>query len=201
MNDDAVSYAGCIRRVADEDGNILEAKLGEDNSLSSISGKIVGNPETMPRPRGTIKWSRAKPRNIQYYNPKQATVNALNNKLKSLVERAGLSSSVYSKDSPLAMVVYFHMKRPLTDFKSSKREKGLKPNASPSWAAMRKDVDNLAKFFLDAGNKALYEDDKSIVVLSSARVLHSEGTCEGCTYFRIKPLRQGDVEPFDEMII
>ena len=201
MNEDEVSCVGCIRRVADEDGSLLEAKLGEDNSLCCIRGKIVGNPETMPRPRGTVKWSRAKLPNIQYYNPKQATVNALNNKLRSLVERANLSSGVYSKDVPLAMVVYFHMKRPLSDFKSRKREKGLKSDAGPSWAAVKKDVDNLAKFFLDAGNNALYEDDKSIVVLSSARVLHSEGLCEGCTYFHVKPLTGGDIETFDVMMI
>ena len=199
-NDDGeVACLGCTRRVSDAEGNKLEVKLGSDGSVCCISGKIVGDPETMPRPRGTIKWTSHKPY-IQYYNPKQSTVKELSKKLKSLVERADLLS-VYSKDLPLMMVVYFHMKRPQADFKSNKRENGLKSTAGHPWSPTKKDVDNLAKFILDAGNNTLYEDDKSIVVLMGARVFHSEGLCDGCTCFRVKPLTSGDIETFDKTII
>jgi Holliday junction resolvase RusA-like endonuclease len=60
-------------------------------------------------------------------------------------------------------------------------------------AAIRSDVDNLAKFVMDSLNGVLYVDDRQVVNLNVMKVLDSEGPCFGATEVEICVLREGDM--------
>ena len=59
--------------------------------------------------------------------------------------------------------------------------KGIAPFARP----IRPDIDNLAKFVLDALNGLLYTDDRQVVKLLVYKLLDNQGECEGRTVVEV----------------
>ena len=63
------------------------------------------------------------------------------------------------------------------------------------WARTNKpDIDNLAKFALDAMNGAIYSDDKQIVHLVAYKVLVPEGKPHGYTKVQVEPFDMKEAE-------
>ena len=67
-------------------------------------------------------------------------------------------------EKPINCTLYFYSTRPKNHYRSGKYSNELKPNA-PVYNTSKKDIDNMAKFILDALNNKLYLDDAQIVVL------------------------------------
>ena len=69
----------------------------------------------------------------------------------------------------MQITVWCLLKRPNSDFVNNQREAGrLKESALEAgkvWVAIKPDVDNLAKFVLEAAKGILYTNDKQIVDL------------------------------------
>ena len=65
---------------------------------------------------------------------------------------------------PLAVECTFTFSRPKTHFRSGKYSDRLKPKAPPHMTTTP-DVDNVAKFYLDALNGKAFVDDRQIVRL------------------------------------
>jgi Holliday junction resolvase RusA-like endonuclease len=63
--------------------------------------------------------------------------------------------------NPLCVTIDFHFSRPKSHFKTGKNSNVMKSNA-PSWHTSKPDVDNLAKFVMDAMNKIYWKDDSYI---------------------------------------
>ena len=62
---------------------------------------------------------------------------------------------------PLSVSIFFYFSRPKSHFKTGKNSHLLKDYA-PSWHTSKPDVDNLAKFVMDAMNKVYWKDDSYI---------------------------------------
>ena len=70
----------------------------------------------------------------------------------------------------------------------------MRPKAPGRLHPTRVDVDNLAKFVLDSLNELVFEDDRQVVFLNCAKVLDSEGCCDGATEVTINRVEEEDVE-------
>lgn len=66
---------------------------------------------------------------------------------------------------PIRCTLKFYSSRPKSHYRSGRYSDQLKPSA-PKFNTSRKDVDNMAKFILDALNAKLYVDDCQIVMLN-----------------------------------
>ena len=109
---------------------------------------------------------------------------------------------LFSEGESLRLSIIFRMKRPASHFVAGRRtgpSSRLKPAFSSAGgrpmpaAAIRSDVDNLAKFVMDSLNGVLYVDDRQVVNLNVMKVLDSEGPCFGATEVEICVLREGDM--------
>ena len=71
------------------------------------------------------------------------------------------------------MELTFCYKRPRSHYRSKNKKLILKED-SPSYKGSKADIDNLAKFYIDAMNKVFYKDDCQIVSLNANKVWGSE---------------------------
>lgn len=67
-------------------------------------------------------------------------------------------------EKPLNCIFHFYCARPKSHYRTGKYSNELKPNA-PKYNTCKKDIDNMAKFILDALNNKLYVDDAQVVKL------------------------------------
>lgn len=96
---------------------------------------------------------------------------------------------------PLAVHLKFRMPRPKSHFRTGKFNHVLRADA-PTLHTKTPDVDNLAKFVLDALNGTFYVDDAQIVRLSAVKDYASAEECArdheaaraGSTHVEIEPL-------------
>eukprot|EP01041_Mallomonas_annulata_P013305 gene13305-28190_t len=70
---------------------------------------------------------------------------------------------------PLEVFLAFYFTRPKSHYRTGKYSHILKEDA-PSWHTSRKDIDNLAKFVLDALNEKAYVDDRQIVAIHAYKM-------------------------------
>jgi hypothetical protein len=110
--------------------------------------------------------------------------------LQDISPRSRPIPPLFSPQASLAVTLILRLRRPLSHFRSSKREScTLKANAPASLTSVtRTDVDNLAKFVLDACNGLLYDDDRQIQSLHVIKQLDNEGPCLGSTHLYIKAI-------------
>ena len=76
----------------------------------------------------------------------------------ALAKQMALSMPSTPFKEPVCVMLTFYMPRPKKHFRTGKYSSELKPNA-PTEHVSRPDIDNLVKFFMDAGNKILWKDD------------------------------------------
>lgn len=94
----------------------------------------------------------------------------------------------------LEMRLIFRMRRPRAHFVNRRAGPDrLRPDAPPLVYDGASDVDNLAKFVMDALNEVLYEDDRQIVSLSASKVYDNVGDCFGATEVYLRPVEDGDM--------
>lgn len=67
-------------------------------------------------------------------------------------------------EKPLTCTFHFFSARPKSHYRTGKYANELKPTA-PKYNTSKKDIDNMAKFILDALNNKLYVDDCQVVKL------------------------------------
>lgn len=139
---------------------------------------INGDPMAMPRPRVARKGG-------VYYGKKVTVAKTdISNRIKAAMDGV----VPFKKGVPVKMHITAFMKRPLYHFVNRTRDVNkLKHNYKSAFImrhAIRKDVDNIAKFYMDAGNKTLYDDDCQVVAVTASKAYHTEGECNGqvCIY-------------------
>jgi Holliday junction resolvase RusA-like endonuclease len=98
----------------------------------------------------------------------------------------------------VVMRIVFWVPRPNTHFIASRRGPGrLRPQFQDPVAFLpnkRLDVDNLAKFVLDALNGLLYSDDSQVILLQAVKLHDSTDSCNGRTEVQVWSLRQEDLQ-------
>ena len=91
-------------------------------------------------------------------------------------QMASLMPSTPFKE-PINIMLMFYMKRPKKHFRTGKFSSELKPN-QPTEHTNRPDIDNLIKYFLDAGNKIIWEDDSYVTGIYAKKMYSREPRTE-----------------------
>lgn len=165
---------------------------GDDSQ--GIKFTVKGNPLPLQRHRSS---------NGYMYNPSAAKQKLFRNVVKDILcgcnnlEMHG-EKPLFEKEEYLAMNILFRMKRPKKHFRNNKPgdEGGLvrlKESSPVNLCGSRVDVDNLAKFVLDACNGLLYHDDRQIISLNIAKVYDCEGQCTGATQIFVRPISEATI--------
>ena len=97
---------------------------------------------------------------------------------------------VFPQGVPVAVEIRCCMRRPNQDFQGGCRLNSLK-SFLPSVRPVVPDIDNLAKFVLDAMNGVVYHDDRQVCQLRVAKVLDDDGDCGGKTIIHVKEWNGG----------
>lgn len=122
-------------------------------------------------------------------NDVKQKMNQLRLLVKTAAERNGFNK--FPRNAAVTMTVWCYLRRPDTDFVSRRRAaNNLKQSAMTTANTMvpvKPDVDNLAKFLLDALSTVLYEDDAQVVDLHIIKLRDSEGLCNGRVAIEVEP--------------
>ena len=134
---------------------------------------IPGNPQALPRSRkGKYGW----------YNPASGRIKSLRAYLKSMAPDV-----YFGKEVPVAVTINFYLRRPDRDFVGGSRGGSLKSKSA--YSPNGPDIDNLAKYILDALTGIIFYDDKQVVKLVAYKMRDSKGFCEGMTEVEVSPWR------------
>lgn len=124
---------------------------------------IEGKPIPMPRPRlGRGIW----------FNPATRQLKEFSKKLQALLPEDGV---VFPRGECLEVNLFFYIRRPNSDYDGNKRINALKPGRANPFETVKPDIDNLAKFTLDAMQGIVFHDDSQVVKLLVYKLRGNEG--------------------------
>ena len=115
---------------------------------------VYGKPVALERARMS--------RHGHMYNPSKPAQDMFKQRISSFVHAKVLLG-------PLRIRLVFYFNRPKHHYGSGRNSQVLRANAD-HWHTKKGDIDNLAKFVLDAMNKSVYQDDKQVAELSVAKI-------------------------------
>lgn len=165
------------------DGIDLVAYYDADGSFEAIEGIIQGPPVPKPPPRSSTRG--------HMYNPLRTKMDAARNKLRRLLTAEGLLDGdrltlFADPTTPLKLTATYYMRRPNSEFINNNRWNPLKTTARHCNSVVHTDGDNLTKYLMDIFTGVIYPDDKQVSTWFLDRVLHSEGSCDGQTVFKLE---------------
>ena len=180
-------------------------QVGICSMTGSISFKVRGNPLPLRRHRTSRGFT---------YNPSAAAQDVFRNVVIEnllLLPEYSLSCNtdniddddskpvLFPKENFIEMNLVFRMRRPRNHFRNSNPgENGgldrLKATSPVLLCDSRVDIDNLAKFVLDACNGLLYHDDRQVIKLGITKTYDSENQCLGCTEVMIRLVTEDDLK-------
>jgi len=160
-----------------------------EERLLSLQFKVRGNPRPLIR-------HRTKARGV-VYNPSSLLQKSFRDQVLQIMASVGrnLKAPLFLGKDCLVMTVVLRMQRPKSHFVGSRRgQDRLKASAPRVVPDSRTDVDNMAKFVMDAMNKVLYPDDHQIASLRVTKVLDNDGLCEGSTEISIRAIGENGLD-------
>lgn len=135
---------------------------------------IPGHPRPLPRPRffrGGI------------YNPAGGATRTFQGQVRLLIQQQGQATITpfLQAHVPVQMKIRFFLKRPVSHFVGHTRGEGrLKTQAlAMPFSPWGSDIDNMAKFVLDALHGIAYENDRQVVALELQKSRDNVGDCLG----------------------
>ena len=119
--------------------------------------EIIGNPISLKRHRHS-RWGT--------YDPSKEDKKIFAEKVvkKFTQDRPKYKFLSFPIQGPIIVHINFHIKRPKSHYRTGKYE-GIVKDKAPIAHTSKPDIDNLAKFVLDACNNVLWKDDSIIVDL------------------------------------
>ena len=150
---------------------------------AALAFELSNKPEAQPRP-GSRQNCR--------YNPKKALLLGARDKIANLIE--SFSPPNHRRNVPLfpephflSVEVVFHWPRPRSHMArgGSSVLGRIDSQFEKCFPKKKDDVDNLAKFILDAMTGPVYSDDSQVAKLTVIKVHDNEDTCEGRTEVKI----------------
>ena len=156
----------------DDDNENGDKEFDNENGDKEFELLVQGNPRPLPRMRHARKGGM--------WNPAKKELKAFKDKAKAALP-AGVSI-LYPKDASLKLTITFYMMRPASHFVGGSRTNPIRKTATKANPPLRPDVDNLAKFVLDALEGVVYSDDGQIKTLSATKVRDNYGQCTGRTH-------------------
>ena len=155
-----------------------DSDTNSDPPMPAYEFYIPGNPTPLPRSRffrgGFFNHSRQAMRDF-----------GLNVRRNLSLTGPGV---LFDRQKPVTVTIWFYLKRPATDFVGRQRCPGNLRNESLQCPVLPigPDIDNLAKFVLDAMNGIVYHDDRQVVRLQLYKVRDNLQYCLGGTFVEIK---------------
>ena len=122
--------------------------------------KIQGDPQSQPRHRHTVRGKV-----VRTYDPKS-------NDKKELAKYITENYSFEKTDKPLLVIIQANFKIPSS---TSKVQKQL---MNGKYRPKKPDIDNIAKYYLDAMNDIVYFDDAQIIALNIVKMYSEEPSVE-----------------------
>ena len=172
----------------------------EENDFKKYRIEIAGEPKSMPRPN-FMAWMQNGVLRRQVTNPAKNDIEALRNSFKTLMQGKYNHTKFPMFDwEPVSISMCFYLRFPNKVFKKNDRSKGFKvgrPTRNGRWPITKvPDIDNLAKFVLDALNGVVHKDDKQVSFLCLFKVGDSCPPHEGRTIVRFHQIATiSDVDP------
>ena len=121
--------------------------------------------------------------------------NSNSNRMDGVTTNGTFMRPFFHANDHLVMSIIFRRKRPKNHFVSGKPGPGrMRSDAPKEISPISSDIDNLAKFVLDAMNGLLYDDDKQIVSLHVTKLLDNEDPWEGSTEVYVRSIAEGDMD-------
>ena len=123
---------------------------------------------------------------------------------QSVLDQAMLANQidpiVFPGGLVLAVTVWFYMQRPNDHFVGRRRAPGnlsMRITQNLPWyqSSRGPDIDNLAKFVLDAMTHRVYKDDGQVVKLVAYMPHDNHACCMGRTIIQVQPILGGPTPP------
>ena len=165
---------------------------------------IKGVPEAWPRPT-FLSWIKEGKMMRRVINKKKDKSIAFRNKVMDEIKKmkkedvrkvSKKESFPLFEDENIALTIWFCMPLPQSCFVNKKKVphklRGLWRKVQP--CGIKSDIDNLAKFVLDALDSVLYEDDKWVVKLTCYKVWDNLPPYEGRTIIQV----EGNVDMMED---
>ena len=152
---------------------------------------MMGAPKAMPRPEfmAWMRGGRMIRRVVNNAQPIQTTFrDQFIQTIKTEYHLETLPLPIYPHQ-PMELEMTFYRKVPVSMFRNEDREQGLKqPNLlhTTPLDVHTPDLDNLAKFVMDALNGVIYTDDRQVVRLILRKTYHMEPPFTGKTRVSFK---------------
>ena len=118
-----------------------------------------------------------------------------NMKIAAKEAKGGNPGVLFEKGTPLLVEIESHIRRPNNHFKKGNRWFG----SCFDWAKMESataagpDVDNLAKFVLDALNGIVFHDDRQVAKLVIGKYRDNQHDCGGRTVVKVSKWADGGI--------
>ena len=180
MNNDVIELLSDSSEEEEDDGVANNAENQVDFLLNigdTVHVTVMGPPKAKPRPAfmAWMRGGRMLRRVVNNARPEQTIFrDQFIQTLESEYNLQPLTLPVYHHQ-PIDLEITFYRKLPVTFFINGDREQGLKQphllNTEPLDIKVP-DIDNLAKFVMDALNGVLYTDDRQIVRLTLKKTYH-----------------------------
>jgi Holliday junction resolvase RusA-like endonuclease len=174
------SSAAVVDLRSDDDGSDNDGSDGDTIQVQEVYRfRIAGIPQAYPRVR--VNYGG------RFYNPASKKIAAFKAKVKDGLPASANGDIPFKKGTPVTVKIGFLMARPLTDFVGRRRAPGnLKASAMiPRVVPSGSDVDNMAKFVLDALNGVVYHDDTQVVAMEAYKLADDFMDCSGATVVEI----------------
>lgn len=97
---------------------------------------------------------------------------------------------IFPRDVAVCITLWFHTRRPNTDFRSKQRGDGRLKLPLNTFVPVKGDVDNMVKFILDAMTGVIIADDSQVVKITAFKLRDTEGMCEGKTEIHIAKFQE-----------
>jgi len=157
--------------------------VAADGRCVSFAFTVQGKPiammrcaaATVPRKQGDSG------RKIVVYNTQRAQLKLFRDEMQAALPFSGASTPYFPKTTMVSLVLTFRIRRPNTHYHGSVREdERLRPNMQ-NCCVTGGDIDNLAKFVLDAMNGIAYHDDKQVCSINMKKRWCDDCTSDGST--------------------
>ena len=113
---------------------------------------------------------------------------------RAMLDFAGARDGMpmFDASDHLSVSIVVRMPRPLSDFAGRNRLTGARIATGPFSNALG-DIDNFAKFVLDALTNVVYVDDHQVVILKSVKTSDNTGMLNGSTKVLVEKIKGRDI--------
>jgi Holliday junction resolvase RusA-like endonuclease len=143
--------------------------------------QVSGPPAAMPRPT-SMAWLKDGQLKKRVFNGKGKQIKEFREQCKNQLTAQGATVFPVHPSNPVTVDIIFYRKVPKANHSKVRTARGTKMT---QWDCKKPDLDNLAKFVMDALTGVFYSDDEQVVRLSSIKQMDTQEPMEGRTTIKL----------------